>query len=202
MAVLSFISLIFSIIPVVSASFNEDDVQNTSWTYGKTSDDDEIWIGLSIFVYKFNGNTDSTGWGSTDCKDVGDSDFCDDCKESCLGAVSMVITNLITTIPNIKGNIERSTRKGDSNFEKNQAVISGLIGSLSTLSALAIYMQGCQNSLPDHINGVDVDYVTGPGLACLAIATFLQPVNAIGNLLTPVVKDEDDNGEGDYVIMA
>ena len=100
----------------------------------------------------------------------------------------MGIINLIPAFPNVKANIERSTRSGDRNCEKIFAVITATIGFFSTLSAISIYLEGCQNSLPNSINRSDVVYETGPGLVCLAIATFLQPVNAIGNLLMPVIK--------------
>jgi hypothetical protein len=192
------LSLILSIVPIVSASFNEDDVENTSWTYGKSSSENiEIWIGLKMIVTKVRGTTQSSGWGSADCENLSTSDFCDNCKSSCLGSVSMVVMNFITMLPNVKGCIARSTRKGDSACEKNFAIITGLIGFISTLSAISVYVQGCQNSLPTKIGGVDIDYATGPGLACLATATFFQPINIIGNLLTPVVDEGENRGETD-----
>jgi hypothetical protein len=189
------LSLILSIVPIASASFNEDNVENTSWTYGKSNTENiEIWIGLKMIVTKVRGTTQSSGWNSADCESLSTSDFCDNCKSSCLGSVSMVVMNFITMLPNVKGCIARSTRKGDSYCEKNFAIITGVIGFISTLSAISVYVQGCQNSLPNKIGGVDIDYTTGPGLACLATATFFQPINIIGNLLTPVV-DEDENGK-------
>jgi hypothetical protein len=193
------LSLILSIIPIVSASYNEENVENTSWTYGKSDKENiEIWIGLKMIVTKVRGKTQSAGWNSADCEDLSEDDFCSNCKSSCLGSVSMVIMNFITMLPNVKGCIARSTRRGDSACEKNFAIITGLIGTISTLSAISVYVQGCQNSLPDRIGGVDIDYTTGPGLACLATATFFQPINVIGNLLTPVVEDQDDpHKEGD-----
>lgn len=199
MAILGFftvLSLILSIVPIASASFDEDNVENTSWTYGKSSNSNfEIWIGLKIIVLKIGGVTESAGWNSADCQQLSSSNFCDDCKSSCLGSVSMVVMNFITMLPNLKGCIARSTRKGDSYCEKNFTVITGLISTITTLSAISVYVQGCQNSLPTSIGGLDIDYSTGPGLACLATATFFQPIIVIGNLLTPVVEDNDE-GKG------
>lgn len=195
------LSLILSIVPIASASFNEDNVQNTSWTYGESEDGNiEIWIGLKIIVTKVRGQITSSGWGSASCDSLSNSDFCENCKSSCLGSVSMVVMNFITMLPNVKGCIARSTRKGDSNCEKNFAIITGFIGFISTLSAISVYVQGCQDSLPANIFGIDIDYSTGPGLACLATATFLQPINIIGNILTPVV-EEDDQKDAEYDAM-
>jgi hypothetical protein len=195
------LSLILSIIPIASASFNQETVENTSWTYGTSENENiEIWIGLKMIVTKIRGQTSSSGWGSADCDRISSSDFCENCKSSCLGSVSMVIMNFITMLPNVKGCIARSTRKGDSNCEKNFAILTGIIGTISTLSAISVYVQGCQNSLPDSIGGVDIDYSTGPGLACLATATFLQPINVLGNILTPVV-EETDRKDDSYAYM-
>mmetsp|Transcript_13783 Transcript_13783/g.14363 ORF Transcript_13783/g.14363 Transcript_13783/m.14363 type:complete len:251 (+) Transcript_13783:86-838(+) len=197
---LSIVSLILSIVPIASASFDEDTVQNTSWTYGESEDGTlQVWIGLKLIVTKAKGKIISSGWGSADCNSISVNNFCDNCRTSCLDSVNMVITNFITMIPNVKGCISRSTRKGDSNCEKNFSIITGIIGTVSTLSAISVYVKGCQNNLPASVGGHDIDYITGPGLACLATATFLQPVNVIVNILTPVI--EEDQKDGAYSTM-
>lgn len=134
-------------------------------------------------------------WTSTECSDfeVVSSSFCDECKDSCLGAVSMVITNLITSLPNVSGSLSRSTIKGDRNCEKTKSVIMGTIGTISTLLALSLYVDVCARELPNTIMSQSVDYELGPGFVCLLVATLLRPFDVVLNLLTPVPsRDPDD----------
>lgn len=195
-AFLSFISLVFAIVPVVSTSLRNEDVKNTAWTYGE-SDDLKIWIGLKKVVYESNSGDGDFQWESNECSSVEDENprsFCNDCKSSCLAAVSMVISNLITTLPNIKGNITRSTPQCDKNCEKSMALITGVVGTLTTLSALSVYADVCGRQLPDDIFLYsDIDYEIGPGYICLLIATLLKPVDVIINLLTPVPSQNVDS---------
>lgn len=145
-------------------------------------------------MYESNYGDGDFKWESAECSnfEVADSDnFCDDCKSSCLGAVSMVISNLITTFPNIKGNLTRSTRKYDRNCEKTMSLITGFIGTLTTLTALSLYADVCGRHLPDTVLGRNIDYEIGPGFVCLLVATLLKPIDVIINLLTPVPEQQD-----------
>jgi hypothetical protein len=183
MLVLSTIASILSIVPLASASFENENVQNTHWTYGETEDgSSKLWIGLNKFVVDFNGAESSTSWNSADCIES----FCYDCKEACLDSVSFAIMNFITSIPNIRGNYERAYRATDRNCEKNFAVLTGVIGFLSALSSLSVYANKCGRNLPNEINGVAVYYQVGPGFVCLLVAILLLPFNVVANILTPV----------------
>jgi hypothetical protein len=110
----------------------------------------------------------------------------------------MVISNLITSLPNIKGNIVRSTPQGDRNCEKTMALITGFISTLSTLLALSVYADVCIRQLPETVLAKDITYELGPGFVCLLVATLLKPIDVIINLLTPVPdrqEEETDSAE-------
>lgn len=134
-------------------------------------------------------------WDSSECSGFelqDENNFCDDCKSSCLAAVTMVITNLITTLPNIKGNISRSTPKGDRNCDKTMALITGFISTLSTMIALSLYADVCGRQLPDTVAGKNITYDIGPGFVCLLVATLLKPIDVVINLLMPVPQSQPD----------
>jgi hypothetical protein len=190
---LSIVSVILGIVPIVSASFKRSEVQNTAWTYGESESGDKLWIGLNMVVVEVNGKTSEFGWNSDTCSSLEQTnqDFCHDCKSSCLEAEAMVITNLISSFPNIKGNIERSTRAGDRNCEKVFSLVTGVIGTLTTLIALSAYSKVCGYHLPDEIGGQSIDYEIGPGFVCLLVATLLKPIDVIVNLLMPVLPPDD-----------
>jgi hypothetical protein len=182
-AFLAALSTTLILVAVVAMSYDNETVKNTCWTYGETDQGNKIWVGLNEFVTEINGVEKSTGWRSTDCEDG----YCNDCKTVCLESISFAAMNLITSIPNIKGAIERSTVNGDRNCEKNFQLITGAVGFFTSLASLTVYADGCARNLPDElISGHSIDYEFGPGFICLLIATLLLPFNFFANLLLPV----------------
>lgn len=130
-------------------------------------------------------------WDSAECtvfeiQEDNTYNFCEACKTSCQGAVSMVITNLITTALGIKGNLSRSTPQGDRNCGKTTSLIIGTTGTISTLIALSLYADVCGRNLPDQILTNSIDYQIGSGFICLLVATLLNAIDVLINLLTPV----------------
>jgi hypothetical protein len=199
--VCSIVSLILSIVPVVSNSSSNEDVRTTSWTYGKIDGGSEVFVGLKMIVLdKENGNTQSAEWTDSQCDDFetaadDDSSFCTDCKTACDNSVATTITNLISSVPTIVTDIQRSTRKGDLNCQKNMAIITGLISFFSTIAALSSYANGCYRHLPDTLFGRDVEYELGPGFVCLLTAALLKPIDIMINVLMPVAPHDDDLNE-------
>lgn len=192
-AFLATLSSILILVAVIAMSYDDDTVKNTCWTYGETDNGNKIWVGLNEFVTEINGVTKSTGWRSTDCGDGEDDSYCGDCKTVCLESISFAAMNLVTSLPNIKGAIERSTRAGDRNCEKNFQLFTGFVGFFSSLASLTVYADGCERNLPDElITGSSIDYQYGPGFICLLIATLLLPFNFIANLLLPVPDQTSD----------
>ena len=68
-------------------------------------------------------------------------------------------------------------------------VLTGILGTLSTLSSLSLYAEGCMNNLPSVDEaGNSYTWEYGPGFACLLLATLLKPADVVLHALTPVVK--------------
>ena len=186
----SILGTILSIVAVVAASYDTTNVENTCWTYGESESGYEVFVGLNMIVSKDpSGTTISTGWNQAECS----TDYCDSCKTVCLESVSFAVMNLITTFPNIKGNLQRMSRAGDRNCEKNFAVVTGVLSVITSLISLSVYANGCARDLPDEIApGDKMTYKMGPGYVSLVAAIFLLPINVIVNLLTPVPGPEED----------
>lgn len=189
----SALSVILSIVGIVSASFNRNSVQNTAWTYGESDDGGKIWIGLNLVVVEINGTTNDFGWNSDACDNLEfkNGNFCSRCKSSCLESISMVVTHLIASLISVKGNISRSTRAGDRNFVKVSSIISGIIGTITTVVALSVYTDVCWQNLPNTVLGQTIYYELGPGFVCLLVATLLKPSDILGNLLMPVIPKDN-----------
>ena len=199
-AACSFVALILSIVPVVSISTDDENVRTTSWTYGSLDGGGEVFVGLNkIVLDSDSGNTQSAEWKGSQCDDFesfseGDN-FCEDCKVACDSSIGTAVTNLITSLPTIVTDIQRSTRKGDLNCQKNMAIITGFISFFSTLIALSSYANGCYRNLPDKFLGQDVRYELGPGFVCLLASALLKPIDIIINIFMPVSPHDDDLNE-------
>lgn len=186
-AFLSFFGCILQLIAMLSISTRNSTVRDTAWTYGE-SNDFKLWVGLSEVIYEENGVTTSLLWDEHDCV----YDYCHDCKDACASTYNAVIVSLITSLPQLLTDIQRSTRRGDLNCQKVMGVVTGIIGTLSSLSSLSLYADGCLNNLPtSDVSGNSITYTFGPGFACLLLATLLKPIDVIVHFVTPVVRDKE-----------
>lgn len=193
-AFIAILCTLLTIISLIGASYETENIKNCAWSYGETDNGDEIWVGLSAFVIEAGGVTDTTGWRNADCPN--EENYCENCKSISLESISFVVINLITSIPNIKGALERSTKFGDRNCEKNFQVLTCIIGLFSSLISLSEYADKCARNLPNEIGTTTVTYKLGPGFICLLVATLLLAINFLTNLLTPVPQlDEKEINE-------
>lgn len=195
-AVLSFIALIFQIVPVVATTTNQDTLMNVSWTLGEISKDSTdtdvtIHVGLAGFAHctTQGDNDEDCGfmkWDHADCN----QGYCQDCKDACQATFSVAIIALITSVPQFLTDLQRSTIEGDVNCQKAFGFATGMLGTITTLAAISAFADGCYNSLPDEMYGGTVDWSFGPSFVLLLIATLMKPLDALmhGLLPSPVTK--------------
>lgn len=187
-AFVSFFAMILTLIAMLAISTKNQTVKDTAWTIGTINGGGEIWVGLSEVIFSVNGGEQSIKWKSQDCE----FDYCRDCKDACDSTYNAVIISLITCLPQLLTDIQRSTRRGDLNCQKVMGVVTGILGTLSSLSSLSAYADGCIHNLPTYdATGASISYHFGPGFACLLLATLLKPIDVFVHLVTPVVHDED-----------
>jgi len=199
----TFVCMILSIVALFAVSTANDDVKATCWTYGKVENGAEIFVGLNALVLvSANGTTVSAVWGESTCTVMesvlgDDSSFCVQCRDSCDASVTVAIMSLVTILPTITTDIQRSTRKGDMNCQKFMGMLTGILSFVSTLAALSSYAGGCLRNLPTQIGGLSIQYSPGPGLLCLVVATVLKVVDIVVHVCTPVLPyrgEIDDEG--------
>jgi hypothetical protein len=186
----SFLAFILCIVSVCSLSYTNSQVKNTNWTYGK-SDDSEYFVGLYEIIVKTKGYGEvELQWSDGDCP----NSYCEDCQDACNSSISSVIIALITCIPTIQTDLQRSTVKGDLNCQKIMGMFTGLMGTISTLIALSAYADGCYRNLPDNDGaGNNIVWELGPGFSCLLVATLLKPIDFLIHLLMPVEKPAEES---------
>lgn len=150
-------------------------------------------------MFDYEDETKTFSWVNDDCDNsvFEDESYCEDCQKACSSIYRAIIVNFLTLIPAVSGNLKRSTRAGDLNFTKFATIMSGTISTLSILVSLSLYQQDCYQNLPNELeNGSNIDYKLGPGFICLLIPQILKPIEVLVNVLTPVVKDSDDDPNG------
>lgn len=91
---------------------------------------------------------------------------------------------------------QRSTRKGDLNCQKFMAILTGIIGTITNLTALSAYASECYTNLPDEYAGQSMSYHLGPAFNLMLIATILKPFDVLIHLFTPVVPPADEENKG------
>lgn len=139
-------------------------------------------------IYEQSGVVTTLLWDEHDCI----YDYCHECKDACSSTYNAVIVSLVTSVPQLLTDIQRSTRRGDLNCQKVMGVVTGIIGTLSSLSSLSLYADGCLNNLPTaNASGDKISYTFGAGFACLLLATLLKPFDVLVHLVTPVVRENE-----------
>lgn len=193
-AAFSFLAFILCIASACSLSYSNSQVKNTNWTYGK-SDESEFFVGLYEIIVNAKGSKErELKWSDGDCP----NSYCEECQDACNSTISSVIISLITCIPTIQTDLQRSTIKGDLNCQKIMGMFTGIVGTISTLVALSAYADGCYRNLPDYDEDDNqIKWQLGPGFSCLLVATLLKPIDFFIHLLMPVEKPEDQSVELD-----
>lgn len=199
---LSFTSFILLIIPLASLSYNESTVVGTNWSVGSidlpSGSSFDYYIGLKLVSVRCSGgdacpDITSFKWSDSTCtSNYGCNDCCKDCKDSVAGTVTSAVMGLITMLPQMGTNLQRSRRDGDLNCQKYMAIFTGFVGIFSNLGTISNFQAGCFNDLPtsydppDGGGSYDISYRVGPAIWCLIFATILKVFDIIFNVLLPV----------------
>ncbi|KAJ1433827.1 hypothetical protein B484DRAFT_447022 [Ochromonadaceae sp. CCMP2298] len=125
-------------------------------------------------------------WGEASCPDffVG----CDECVAAARGSVSTLIMAFITQIPQLSTDIQRSTVGGDLHCQKTFGIITGIFGTLTTLSALSSFAGSCYRDFDSATDGDTLDKKLGPAFYLLLVATLLKILDVIAHIIVPVPK--------------
>jgi hypothetical protein len=204
LAFLAVVSAILSLIPIISMSHRPSVVMNTCWTKGTISStqgaDTNLYIGLSTVVFQTGDNLIAHDWKSSNCTniDYSNRDYCEQCNSACDATIRVAILNFLTSLPTIATDLKRSTRQGDLNCQKFMSILTGVVGTATTLSSISLFLDGCFRHLPEYsVDGRIISYSFGPGLICILVPQILKPLDVLVNLFTPVGSRGDDDERGD-----
>lgn len=122
-------------------------------------------------------------------KDTFTDDVCSGCRNTAMASVTFAIMGVITQIPQITTDLQRSTLFGDVNCQATMGTVTSFFGTYSTLASLGTFSQSCWSNFPTSPpwNPKETPMYWRPGNAfiCLVIATILKLWDAFSHLLVP-----------------
>lgn len=197
----SFASIILLISPFVSLSLRADQVKQNAWTVGDISfseADYKLYVGLRYVKVACEGSecdpaATSFSWSAADCN----ASYCESCRNAADNTIITAFTGLITMLPQISTNIQRSKPEGDLHCQKIMGMFTSLAGALSTFGAIFSYSSGCYVNLPHELYGdSSIHWSLGRAFFCCLVASILKILDLLINAIVPVPehgywKDED-----------
>lgn len=176
----------------MALSPNKDIIEALPWAKGEITCDTpalcgdgkiDVYVGLMAYSIDVrnpgfpNATSKVVKWGDTTCdKDLTQSaeqTFCSTCDSAAAGAVTTVITSLITSFLGMKSDIQRLRRKNDHNCAKTLSIITGILGTSMQLAALSTFQAGCVNSFPETTI-IKYKWALGVGWIALCVACVLK----------------------------
>ncbi|CAE7734230.1 unnamed protein product, partial [Symbiodinium sp. CCMP2456] len=118
-----------------------------------------------------------------------DAEMCEGCQKSAASTVSFAIMGIITQIPQMTTDLQRSTRFGDVNCQATMGAITSFWGTFSGLTSLTSFSYSCWRRFPrlvrDKVGEIEYKWSMGPGFACMLIATILKLWDAVAHATVP-----------------
>ncbi|CAE7354504.1 unnamed protein product [Symbiodinium necroappetens] len=118
-----------------------------------------------------------------------DTEMCEGCEKSAGNTVSFAIMGIITQIPQMTTDLQRSTRFGDVNCQATMGAITSCWGTFSGLTSLTSFSYSCWRKFPrlvrDKVGDIEYKWSMGPGFACMLIATVLKLWDALAHAMVP-----------------
>jgi hypothetical protein len=160
-----------------SVSTNATVVRALPWSVAARNDG-KAYFGLQAFVFVRGDTTRSTSWESANCGalvekfyDPHDDDLlvCHECRDASLSTVSFAILAFVTSLPNLKADLTRSTRRGDTNCIKAFNLLANVVSFGSHAASITIYSVACHNA----VGAASI----GAGLVCATVALALKPAH-------------------------
>jgi len=191
-AFLSFTALILQVIPVIGISEEEGPRREAAWIKANTKingTETNLFFSLSGVMFDQGGTVTNIDWSAEACDQNIDPGACNDCKDASQASYSTAILSLITAVPQFLTDLQRSTEAGDLNCQKMFGIVTGIVGFITTLNSILIYLNSCRDSLPTtNADGENVEYVFGASIICLTLATFMKWIDVFVHIIMPVPK--------------
>jgi len=126
-------------------------------------------------------------WTVDACKEHGS--YCDNCAQAATSTVTLAFFGLLSMVPQMLVDLQRSTEAGDLNCQKWVGLYAAIFGTLSTLVSLLQCYSQCYANLYSGLKnefGGSISLSLGPAYICLIVATILKPFDLWAHWIVPV----------------
>lgn len=217
--VLSFLSVCQFVLGIVGAcglSYTYTVLRDAPWAIAevKVGDDtDTYYLGLSAIGYDISANitgmtsdgnsvTGTKGWegfcNNIEANTGQDASDCTDCQNA---GTSLFMTSIITVfskVGQLGTDATRSTTQEDVACQKIFGMLTGVVGTISTLITINSWDANCYKAFPDEIGTYSVSVVHGAGFICFWLCTIGGIFDAFFHALVPLppadaAKDLEEN---------
>ena len=109
---------------------------------------------------------------------------CNECKDASTGQIMSTYTGLLSTIGQIKFDVQRRTYETDYNCQKTFGIITGVVGILMNIITISSFYQSCV----DPTNKSKFEYVDGElgvGMQCLIVSTIIKLFDTVIHVMVP-----------------
>jgi len=107
---------------------------------------------------------------------------CQQCRDSLLPK-NTLITSLVTYLPSLTTNCQRSTRFGDVNCQSTLGVVGNCLGLITGLTTLLAFRAICYSDMASQFP--DMSWHLGFGFRAMIFATLLKAVDMLCHALVP-----------------
>lgn len=163
LAVFSIVLVIFSMVPLFSASEDADDIANVSWFYtDKFSGTDAIYIGIYKFVAADGDDNEAYDWQSGTCEFLQDTygeHFCNECEHGGTFVIGFAAVFFVFSIFSAIAAVLRAVRNTDLLSDiilQHAVIVCSLVSFIFGITAVAVFVTTCRRYWP--FSGHEYEY--------------------------------------------
>lgn len=114
---------------------------------------------------------------------------CDECKSNLLTSTTLIM-GIITSVPSILTDLQRTTRYGDINCQSTAGSVGTFFSVIMNVISLSNFATACKKNMPDTVLGpgnttVNIKWTLGTGFMCVLIGTILKIVDSLCHFIVP-----------------
>ena len=199
----SVVALVLQIVIACGTSTSNNVIKNVAWSTFDVEDTNvtaNLYVAARRYVVELDGTTQgistlSNGtlsepgtygmnWDEESCTTRFNGEkYCNKCKDASTGQITSTYTGLLSSLGQIKFDVQRRTYETDYNCQKTFGIITGVVDILMNIITVSSFYKSCVD--PTNSNFADVDGELGVGMQCLIVSTIIKFFDTAVHIMIP-----------------